>query len=340
MRARRTAVTLSIMLLTAGLTAAQTIWEPDPGIVVLGPGDAGTWDAGGRAAATVLFDGLLYHMWFVGWEEDGDERAIGHATSDDGLDWESGMDPLNPVLTRGGPGSLDESYVFSPVVLYFGGQYHMWYSAWHNNKERVLHATSPDGSVWDKDLVNNPVIDVGPPGSWNDWIVRPGAVILDAGVLKMWYMAADTTPVGRIGYAESLDGIVWNERPFWILVGGGPGAWDLDVFNPSVVFDGDTYHMWYVGGDAPPEQEHRVGYAFSADGIHWTKHRANPVVQTADQYAFLAPVIRDGLTFHMWYSHGYPPFTSISYASSDCCCGIFGDDFEIGDTSLWNITVP
>ncbi len=337
MRAKRVAVLVSILLCGAGVAVGQTVWEHDPNNPIIVPGPPGSWDAGGHGAATALFDGLVYHMWFTGWDGAGNNWDIGHATSPDGLPpWT--MDP-NPVLTRGAPGEWDGDSIFSPAVIFDGGLFHMWYSGWHNNRERVGYATSPDGGVWTK-YFDNPVMDVGPPGSWNDWIVRPGAVILDDGVLKMWFSAFDTTPIGRIGYAESLDGIAWTVRQDGVLAGGGPGAWDLDVVNPSVVFDGQIYHMWYVGMDALPEQEHRIGYAFSGDGTHWTKHRGNPVVQTADEFAFLAPVIFDGSTYHMWYSHGFPPGSSISYATSTCCAGLFGDQFETGDTSLWSLAVP
>ena len=32
---------------------------------------------------------------------------------------------------------------------------------------RIGHATSPDGITWTKDT-NNPVLDVGPDGNWDD----------------------------------------------------------------------------------------------------------------------------------------------------------------------------
>jgi hypothetical protein len=83
----------------------------------------------------------------------------------------------------------------------------------------------------------------------------------------------------------------------------------------------------------------KIGYAFSSDGVHWTRHPHNPVIETPDDNAYYAPFILDGSTFFVWYAHGYLP-DFVSYAWSECCAGVFGDDFETGDTSLWSVTVP
>ena len=108
------------------------------------------------------------------------------------------------------------------------------------------------------------------------------------------------------GYAESLDGIDWTKRADPVLEPGSyPGAWDPQtVGNPYVVFDGSSYHMWYNGGaETSTTADLSIGYAFSSDGIHWSKHRDNPVVELSGQIVFHAPVVLDGSTWRMWYSH-------------------------------------
>ena len=235
MNLKRAFLLLSIAVCTAGVVSAQTEWVDYPGNPVLGPGDPGQWDENGRAPTTVLFDGSVYHMWFQGITSSG-YSEIGHATSPDGLPpWT--MDPANPVLTRGAPGAWDDDNLSSAAVIYEGGEFKMWYSGWHNGYERGGYATSPDGSVWTK----HPgyVLDVGVPGAWDELVVRPGTVIHEGATYKMWYNGYSSAPgnPGRIGYAESPDGISWTkyeDNP--VLDSGPPAARDsLDVGWPSGV---------------------------------------------------------------------------------------------------------
>ena len=59
---------------------------------------------------------------------------------------------------------------------------------------------------------------------------------------------------------------------------------DWDYFcaaDCSVLKDGDTYKMWYTGSgqiDDDYEIKVRIGYAYSSDGINWTKYEHNPVL--------------------------------------------------------------
>ena len=77
----------------------------------------------------------------------------------------------NPVLTFGSQGSWDEGGSEFGSVLFDGNIYHMWYSGNDGVNFRIGHATSPDGIIWMKDTLNNPVVDLGPPGSWDDFWV-------------------------------------------------------------------------------------------------------------------------------------------------------------------------
>ncbi len=57
---------------------------------------------------------------------------------------------------------------------------------------------------------------------------------------------------------------------------GANGTWDdFLVINPMVILDGVDYKMWYAGNDGT---NWRIGYATSSDGITWTKHASNPVL--------------------------------------------------------------
>jgi predicted GH43/DUF377 family glycosyl hydrolase len=332
-------VLVPILLCGAAMAIGQTVWDQYPGNPVLGPGDPGSWDEFARVEPTVLFDGSVYHMWFAGYDAAFSGGGFGHAISPDGVDW-TDIDPNNPVLTPGDPGQWDEIVWNRPAVVFDGGLFHMWYAG--EDAQGIVrggYATSPDGSTWTKHL-NNPVIDVGSPGSWDERHVRPGTVIFDDGIFKMWYSGWSYSAYVAIGYAESANGIEWTKWPAPVFNGADAPAWDVAVSNPSVVFDGSAYHMLYGayngnGGDW------MVGYVFSSNGIAWPRHLDDPVMSVDGEDVYVLPVVFNGSTWHGWYTAFSGPGTwSIFYATSTCCAGIFGDDFETGDTLLWSVTVP
>ncbi|HSL16961.1 MAG TPA: hypothetical protein VLB51_03555 [Methylomirabilota bacterium] len=312
-----------VLVFAAATVSAQTDWVDHPDNPVLGPGEPGAWDEGGRRLGTVILVDSTFHMWFLGSSPDTYIPAgIGHATSSNGVEWT--MDASNPVLEPGDPGDWD-AYFWSPTpaVLYDGTRYNMWYVASPSSTDgstlRGGYATSPDGSVWTK-YEDNPVLEVGPAGSWDDYYVAPGSAIFDSGVYKLWYSGYNGS-FDQIGYAESTDGIEWVKFPTPVLGEiSYPDVWDPWVFNPSVVFDGSVYHMWYAGGDYPVG-EWMIGYAFSTDGVEWSRHRDNPVISVAGVHIWDMKVAYDGSFFHGW--HGSAGYEQPSmYATSECCPGV------------------
>jgi len=207
----------------------------------------------------------------------------------------------NAVLDLGPSGSWDDLSVWACDVIFDGTTYKMWYSGGRNNQFiRIGFATSSDGITWTR-YVNNPVLDVGPPGSWDDLQVGDPSVVFDGSVYRMWYHGNDGGNV-RIGLATSTDGVTWTKHvgnPV-LSASGWEGWW---VLEPEVLFDGSTYQMWYTGYDGT---YCKIGYATSADGISWTKH-TNPVLSigetgTWDSLSVRSPsVVYDGSTYQMWY---------------------------------------
>lgn len=324
MNGKQVATLLAVALCGAGIAAAQTDWVEHPDNPVLGPGAPGSWDAGGHWLHEVVFDGSMYHMWFTGIEAGGDWWDIGHATSTDGVEWT--MDPANPVLLHGESGEWDDSGVSAHGVVYDGTLFHMWYSGlFHDLSGRVGYATSPDGTVWTKSE-HNPVMDVGPSGSWQADGVSPSTVIFDGDVYRMWYAGATYRGglVARVGYASSSDGIVWERLPDPVLdIGMDPGSFDRRAIgHPEVVFDEDRnlYHMWYAGIDR--DYQYRIGYAWSTDGIEWTKHRYNPVLERPVYEVDGPNVLIEGSSFRMWFEDFDGSAYQINLATSDFGPGV------------------
>jgi hypothetical protein len=104
-----------------------------------------------------------------------------------------------------------------------------------------------------------------------------------------------------------------------VLTTGPAGSWDGDkIFSGTVIYQNQKYHMWYCGMKGAVVS---VGYAFSDDGLTWTKYSGNPVLLpgAADEYdAALGGcyVLFYSGMFHMWYNGGNAGDVRVGYASS------------------------
>jgi predicted GH43/DUF377 family glycosyl hydrolase len=168
----------------------------------------------------------------------------------------------------------------------------------------LLSAGGASGQTpWTKDPAN-PVLEAGNPGEWDQGGVAPGAVLFDGGIYHMWYAGIRTQwPDVDIGYATSPDGVTWTKYA------GNPvlermGTWDSGgIFPGAVVWDGATYHMWYIGGTSVS----KTGYATSPDGVTWTPYWDNPVLRAGDTGSWdetradIHSVIADGGIYLAWY---------------------------------------
>lgn len=121
-----------------------------------------------------------------------------------------------------------------------------------------------------------------------------------------------------------------------VLDPGPSGAWDNEfVGSPSVLFYGNTYHMWYWGGT--DYNLRGIGYATSPDGITWTKYDDSTTTSlpfaesdrvlypgqqgTWDDASVATPsVLLIESTYHMWYAGTQDPthseLISIGHATS------------------------
>ncbi len=267
------------------------------------------WDYKVAGMPSVLIVDNTYYMWYAG-KSPAPVGGIGFASSSDGIDW--AMHIGNPVLVHEPFGGWNEATVYEPNVIHDGSLFRMWYTSSDDpllpGPIHIHHATSPDGLIWSKDSVNNPVLSPGPNGSWDDVFVDSHCIILVDSIYHMWYAGADGNYV-RIGHATSPDGVTWTKNaknP--VLKTGISGNWDYPrVEAPNVIFDGKTFHMWYSGGE---HSDGQIGYATSEDGVSWTKHAGNPVLKKGsagswdDTWTGFCSVLLDTVTttYRMWYS--------------------------------------
>ncbi len=310
---------------------AQVDWTKYSGNPVFENGLPGSDDALFVSMPSVLFDGSTYHMWYSYGNTQGLLEYFGHATSDDGINWVK--DALNnPVLEHGPTDSWDAYGVSVPFVLQIDTLYHMWFKGYStsdlNGPGALGHATSADGISWIKDS-QNPVLEPGINGEWDDvWLGCP-SVLFDGSIYHMWYNAwnVNLPDVVRIGHATTLhpDSTWIKDSNNPVLDRGSSNSWDYPrADEPNVIYDGTIFHMWYLGGILFPS---RVGYAISTDGSNWTKYKNNPVLDVGtggawDDYGIgFFSVLSDtvGNELKMWYT-GFDGYWSwnhkIGYATA------------------------
>ena len=158
---------------------------------------------------------------------------------------------------------------------------------------------------WEK-YPANPVIDLGDDGSWDDIHISHPSVLFDGNIYHLWCVG-DNGSLRGIGYARSADGVAWEKYPGNPVLSDGLGdVWDGDfVSQPTVLYDGTQYRMWYAGYDGT---DVKIGYAISDDGIEWDKDASNPVLDESGSWESIGvnspTVVLDGNTYRMWYT-GY-----------------------------------
>lgn len=138
----------------------------------------------------------------------------------------------------------------------------------------------------------NPVFE----GTSETWGSDVGSVafhatdVLGHPFYQMWYTSYSGTGFG-MGYAVSASGTAWDTHPQNPLFTDQPGAWDQDsVAGQVVVWDPaqSRYVMAYQGftlGDGFIDPGiWGLGIATSPDGVTWTKHPNNPVIDFTNDF--------------------------------------------------------
>lgn len=141
------------------------------------------------------------------------------------------------------------------------------------------------------------------------------ALLKEGPLFRMWF---SWRPRRSIALVESTDGIHWSEPV--ICLGPAATGWEEEVNRPSVVKQGDVYHLWYTGQAAGKSW---IGHALSTDGKSFTRTDAHPILSAElawEGVAVMCPQVlwdEELQQYRMWYSGGeqYEP-DAIGYATS------------------------
>jgi predicted GH43/DUF377 family glycosyl hydrolase len=152
--------------------------------------------------------------------------------------------------------------------------------------------------------------------SWCKVVVYSPHVIFHDGRFRMWYLgtsAESRTNDIVLGYAESTDGRAWTPFDSNPILTADDIPWGHPLQTPFVMYDSDDliYKMWFVSGRGITrddqggvlENDQRLGYAVSSDGIRWKVHP-----QSLYPSARSPSVIKEGpKNYRMWMGSSPSP---------------------------------
>jgi predicted GH43/DUF377 family glycosyl hydrolase len=173
-------------------------WEKHPGGPVLTTSAGDEWDS--RTVYQCFVTRYPdepegpHWMFYNAARKDGHEQ-IGLATSEDLIHWQ--RHPENPLLRFDTMGLSERNgNVADPWIVRPEGLWHMFYFAFDGEHARDLVATSADWIHWELSP-HNPVLDAGPPGSYDCVHAHKPCLIEKDGVWYHFY-----TSVGVYGESQ------------------------------------------------------------------------------------------------------------------------------------------
>ena len=193
------------------------------------------------------------------------------------------------VIALGGLGTFDEHGIFPINVLRYNDRVFAYTCGWSRRvsvsvETSVGFAISDDNGLTFKKNAAGPILS---SSLHEPFLVGDAFVIVHEGRWHMWYIYGthwidsineDAARVYKIAYAVSDDGISWIKEGRQII---------SDKLNPdecqalpTVIFHNERYHMFFCYRHSTDfrnnkERGYRIGYAFSIDGINWTRDDEN-----------------------------------------------------------------
>jgi predicted GH43/DUF377 family glycosyl hydrolase len=189
----------------------------------------------------------------------------------------------NPILALGSKDSWDEMGAsWASTMLNLKSDWRMYYTGKDRyHRMRIGLAFSNDGFHWAK-YGNNPILNIGPPSSWDSYLVYCPVVWKEGNSWKMLFTGCDSPSNMhfQVGLAESDDGITWrksNRNPVFDDTHKSTvnhfGQHETEAW--GFLHEEDNYYLFYSSITRKPRQ---VYVAQSSDLMAWKAISDRPVL--------------------------------------------------------------
>jgi hypothetical protein len=196
------------------------------------------------------------------------------------------------VIDRGREGAWDHMAVDNPYLFVQDDTIYCFYEGQdkpfeQGGAERIGLAVSRDGVEWEKSPVN-PIIDIGPEGSWDSIVAKLPVVTRHQGQCFLFYSGREGK-TKQIGLATSKDLTYWTKHPANPVLPSRPGNWDafISTYPAKPVYHDGRFCLLYRGMRSMYTAQ-GLGLAVSSDLVHWTRFQDGPVIDVREEVASFA----------------------------------------------------
>ncbi|MFC1748538.1 hypothetical protein ACFL2V_06995 [Pseudomonadota bacterium] len=220
-----------------------------------------------------------------------------------------------------------QSYAMLPTVdLISKNKWRVYFSGrCNNNKSRIGWAEFNVVRKQFTKISQEPVLDVGELGCFDDSGVTPSSIVNWRGKKYLYYIGWKMRSSVRFGLVAGLAISTDNGKsfkrasraPMFQLTDQEP----ISILTaPYVLKEGNKWRVWYVSGIKWVNEDlplYNIKYAESGDGMSWKRGGKVCIELKNNETALARPcVVKDGEKYVMWYAYK-SGFYRMGYAESD-----------------------
>lgn len=260
--------------------------------------------------------------------------------SSDGINWTPS--PTTPVLQRSA-GQFDSQSTETPAVVFFGGQYHLFWTGYTDYNDtktfKIGHAVSHDGITFTKEAL--PILEATDPNGapnldFNQYFVAEPAPVVFDGKIYLYFTALGAnmgvgTTLQVIGLTTSSDGVNWTMpvsvlEPNQVQYPRGAPDYFKGFSTPHAAVLNGKVHLFYdvVRTNAADTlfQQVKLHHAVSDDGIAgWIQDSTE--IYDHSEFSWTATEIRspsillNNTTLMFWFA-GHSSVADLGIGYSTC----------------------
>lgn len=202
------------------------------------------WDSDFIAHPFIFKDGKKFYMLYDGSKKGNWLEEIGLAESHDLLNWKKYE--KNPIF-KVGKNWWEARHVSRCCAFKEEGKYYLFYAGHDGQRERIGLAIGKS-LLSLKRFSNEPVLDVGKKGEWDEKSISDSKIIKYKGKYLMFYSGISSEEIERVGLAESLDLKRWKKYENNPILNVSLNGWDkISAARTDVKIFGGKIYIFYSG---------------------------------------------------------------------------------------------